>query len=314
MSILFTFPGQGAQRPGLLHALPDDPLVARTLDEAGDALGLDARSLDGAAALESTQAVQLALLIAGVAAARLFEREGGAPDAVAGLSVGAYPAAVVAGVLGFGDALALVRRRGALMAAAFPSGHGMLAILGLREHTLAPLIAQVHRADAPVYLAKLNAPTQLVLAGALDAMARVAALALAAGAIGARPVAIAVPSHCPLLDAAAAELARAFDGVPLAPPRLRYFSAGTARELRDPARIAHDLAHNMAMPVRWHETSVLAAECGMRLAVEMPPGAVLTKLGSAALPGVLCVAADGTRADSVAALMRRERGRGDAAG
>ena len=101
--------------------------------------------------------------------------------------------------------------------------------------------------------------------------------------------------------------------MPLAPPRLRYFSAATARELRDPARIAHDLAHNMATPVRWHETSVLAAEreCGVRLAVEMPPGAVLTKLGAAALPEVLCVATDGTRVDSVAALMRRERARGD---
>ena len=84
--------------------------------------------------------------------------------------------------------------------------------------------------------------------------------------------------------------------------------------MRDPARIARDLAHNMAMPVRWHETSVLAAECGVRLAVEMPPGAVLTKLGAVALPGVLCVAADGTRVDSVAALMRRERGREAAAG
>ena len=70
MSILFTFPGQGAQRAGMLHTLPDDPLVARTLEEADEALGLDARSLDGAAALESTGAVPLALLIAGVAAAR----------------------------------------------------------------------------------------------------------------------------------------------------------------------------------------------------------------------------------------------------
>ena len=314
MSTLFTFPGQGAQRAGLLHALPDDPLVARTLDEAGAALGLDALSLDGEAALASTVAVQLALLVAGVAAARLFEREAGAPDAVAGLSVGAYPAAVVAGVLGFGDALKLVRRRGMLMETAWPAGHGMLAILGLGERALAPLIARVHGADSPVYLANLNAPTQLVLAGALEALDRVADLALAHGATDAKPIAIAVPSHCPLLDGAAAELARDFEGVALAPPRLRWFSASAAREVRDPARIARDLARNMAVPVRWHETTVLAAECGVRLAVEMPPGAVLTKLGTAALPEALCIAADGTRTDSVAALMRRERARDAATG
>ena len=310
MSVLYAFPGQGAQRPGFLHALPDDPLVQHTLDEAGEVLGVDVRTLDGAAALASTVAVQLALLVAGVAAARLFEREAGPPDAVAGLSVGAYPAAVTAGVLGFADALALVRRRGELMQAAYPDGrHGMLAILGLEEAALAPLVARVHRADAPVYLANLNAPTQLVLAGERGAMARVAELALARGATDAKPVDIAVPSHCPLLDDAADELERTFAAVTLAPPRLRWFSAGAARELRDAARIGRDLARNLALPVRWHETSVLAAECGVRLAVEMPPGAVLTKLGTVALPEVLCVAADGMRADSVAALVRRERAR-----
>ena len=252
--------------------------------------------------------MQLGLLVAGVAAARLHEREAGPPDTVAGLSVGAYPAAVVAGVLAFGDALALVRRRAELMEGAFPDGrHGMLAILGIDERALAPLVAQVHRDDAPVHIANFNAPRQLVLAGGHDAMARVAELALARGATDARPIDIAVPSHSPLLDGAADALERAFAGVALSAPRLRWFSAGLARELRDARAIGRDLARNLALPVRWHETSVLAAECGMRLAVEMPPGAVLTKLGTAALPGVLCVAADGMRVDSVAALMRRER-------
>lgn len=308
MSILFTFPGQGAQRPGFLHELPDDPLVRRTIDEAGAALGTDPLALDDAAALASTVAVQLGLLVAGVAAARLFEREAGPPDAVAGLSVGAYPAAVAAGVLGFDDALALVRRRGELMEAACPDGrHGMLALVGIDERSLAPLVAQVHRAEAPVYIANYNAPRQFVLAGEHGAMARVAGLALSRGATDARPLDVAVPSHCPLLDGAAEALGRAVAGVALSPPRLRYFAAGTARELRDARSIGRELAGNLALPVRWHETSVLAAECGVRLAVEMPPGAVLTRLGTAALPEVLCVAADGTRVDSVAAMMRRER-------
>ena len=158
-------PRPGRAAPRLPARAARRPARRRTLDEAGGVLGVDARTLDGAAALASTVAAQLALLVAGVAAARLFEREAGPPDAVAGLSVGAYPAAVTAGVLGFADALALVRRRGELMQAAYPDGrHGMLAILGLDEAALAPLVAQVHRADAPVHLANLNAPTQLVLA------------------------------------------------------------------------------------------------------------------------------------------------------
>ena len=72
MSILFTFPGQGAQKAGMLHALPDHPEVTRTLGETREAIGIDPLALDTAQALASTIAVQLCLLVAGVAMARVF--------------------------------------------------------------------------------------------------------------------------------------------------------------------------------------------------------------------------------------------------
>jgi malonate decarboxylase epsilon subunit len=309
MSILFTFPGQGAQRAGMLHALPQDALVRAAIDEAGDTLGRDALALDTANALLSSVSVQLALLIAGVATARYVMQEAGPPDAVAGLSVGAYPAAVVASVLTYADALRLVERRARLMEAAYPGGYGMTAILGLERAALEPLIAQIHSADSPVYLANINAPTQLVIAGAHPAMARVAVLAQQRGAYAAKPVVISVPSHCPLLDAPAAELAQAVAAVPRAAPRLRYFSASLGRALSAPARIADDLARNMALPVKWHDTTVLAHEQGVRLSVEMPPGSVLTKLSALAFPEALAVAAADTRTDTLSVLMARERQR-----
>lgn len=306
MSTLFTFPGQGAQRPCMLHALPDHAAVVATIDETSETLGRDALALDSAAELASTVAVQLCLLAAGVAMARCLLAEGARPDAVAGLSIGAFPAAVCAGVLDFADAVRLVALRGQLMEQAYPSGYGMTAILGIEAGPLARIIAQVHGPASPVYLANLNAPTQLVIAGAAPAMARVAELALDHGAHAAKPVAISVPSHCALLDGAAGALARAFAGVHFHRPRLRYFSASAARELRDPARIAVDLARNLAVPVRWHETMLLARECGVRLAVEMPPGNVLTRLAAPLLSDGIAVACADTRIDSVAALTARE--------
>ncbi|MDC6625763.1 acyltransferase domain-containing protein, partial [Leclercia adecarboxylata] len=124
------FPGQGAQKPGMLQRLPEAPEVAATLAEAGAVLGEDALLLDSAEALQSTRAVQLCLLIAGVAGARLLMRDGQRPDYVAGLSIGAYAAAVVAESLTFADALRLVALRGELMQQAYPEGYGMTAILG----------------------------------------------------------------------------------------------------------------------------------------------------------------------------------------
>ena len=306
MTTLFTFPGQGAQRAGMLHDLPHDTIVRDALDEACDTLGLDVLDLDSEAALRSTVATQLCLLVAGVAMARHLVAQAGLPDAVAGFSVGAYPAAVTASVLSYRDALMAIDNRARLMEAAYPSGFGMVAILGLEQAVLQALIAQVHTPQTPVYLANINAPTQLVIAGAEPALARVSELSRGRGAHGTKTIAISVPSHCELLAEPAAQLAQAMSAVNVSAPRLRYYSASHARELRDPRRIAHDLAHNMALPVHWHETTLLAGERGARLIVEMPSGNVLTKLAAAAMPDGLAVAAADTRADTVAALMSRE--------
>src|SRR5438094_963485 len=133
MSVLYTFPGQGAQCAGMLHALPDDPEVRRTIEEAGAVLGFAPLTLDNAQALRSTVAVQLSLLIAGVATARVLFALGHEADMVAGLSIGAYPAAVVAGALDSADAVRLLALRGRLMEQGYVPGYGMTAIVGPRE-------------------------------------------------------------------------------------------------------------------------------------------------------------------------------------
>ena len=305
MSVLFTFPGQGAQKPGMLHALPDHPETARTLREATAALGRDVLALDDAAALRSTVAVQLCLLVAGVATARVLTALGAAPGMVAGLSIGAWPAAVVAGVLDVADAVHLVELRARLMEEAYPSGYGMTAIRGLTRQQLEPLLAQVHRPDNPVYLANLNAPRQLVVSGHAAALDAIAALALAHGAHAAERLAVPVPSHCPLLDDQARTLACAMEQVPRHRPRITWISSSAARALFDGARIGADLAANMARPVLWADTLRHAWERGARAALEMPSGSVLTRLaqeGDFAAGTALCV--DGNRLDTLAAAVR----------
>ena len=263
MKILFTFPGQGGQRPGMLAALPDREAI---LTQARAVLGDEVDTLDSADALQHTRAVQLCLLIAGVAWARELQRQGVDPQMVSGLSIGAFPAAVIAGALDFASALRLVALRGDLMEQAYPEGYGLTAIMGLTRPRVEALM-QGHE----VYLANLNAETQFVITGRDEAMAEVAQLALRAGASKAQ-------RHCALLDKPAAELAKAFAGASLRRPRCAYLSGSTARVLWDPQRIADDLAMNMARPVHWQEAMVAADERDARLAIEMPPGGVLTCL------------------------------------
>ncbi|SDD35950.1 malonate decarboxylase epsilon subunit [Massilia sp. PDC64] len=300
MSVLFTFPGQGAQKPGMLHTLPAHAETERTLAEASAALGRDVLVLDAADALRSTVAVQLALLVAGVAMARVLAAHGAAPQMVAGLSIGAWPAAVMAGVLDFTDAVRLVELRARLMEDAYPTGYGMTAIGGLTRQQLEPLIAQVHGPDTPVYLANLNAPRQLVIAGSAPALDAVATLARAHGAHRAERLAVPVPSHCPLLDEQARLLACACDQVARKRSRITWISSSAARALFDGDRIMADLAANMARPVLWADTLRHAWERGARAALEMPSGSVLTRLAQEADFGAgTALCADGNRLDAL---------------
>jgi len=303
MSIFFAFPGQGAQFPGMLSTLPDAAPVRATLEEAADLLKQPISALDSAQALTSTRAVQLCLLIAAVAASRLLAGRGHRPALVAGLSIGAYPAAVIAGALAFADALHLVALRGELMQHAYPQGYGMSAITGLTQAQLEPLLVEPHADAQPLYLANFNAERQLIVAGSNAALAALEPRARLAGASAVQRLNMNVPSHCPLLDQPAQQLAQAFADIPLQSPRLTYLSSTRARPLREPAAIADDLAFNMARPVHWQATVQSAFERGARVHLELPPGHVLTGLARPIF-GIAAIAFDATRIDTLDTLLR----------
>lgn len=310
MSVLFTFPGQGSQRPGMLHQLPQHAACHAVLEEAEAVLDSSPLLLDSATALRSTVAVQLCLLIAGVASARLLQHEGIQPQMVAGLSIGAFAAAVVAEALPLADALRLVRRRGQLMEQAYPQGYGMCAVSGLALPQLESLLAQLRAASHPLYLANINAERQLVVAGNDVGLQQLASLIQTSGAGRSQRLDISVPSHCGLLDEAASALRQDFCRISLATPRLDYLSASAARVLRQPQQIADDLAGNMARLVRWHDCSRLAYERGARLAVEMLPGSTLSKLVGAVFENGTALALSNTRLDSLQAQACRLQAQG----
>src|SRR5580658_7409257 len=222
MSVAFIFPGQGSQTPGMLHHLLDQPVVARTLDEISAALHSDVRNLDSEQCLKSDVSVQIALLAAGVATARALMEQGVQPAAVAGLSVGAFAAAVVAGVLLLQDAVELVRLRAEEMIKLFPTGFGLSAIVGLSESQVTAIVQDVISGQAPVFVGNINAPRQIVIAGADAAMDRVLDEARRQGASKAVRLHVSVPSHCPLLQPVADLLAKRISSLKLSAPQFTY--------------------------------------------------------------------------------------------
>lgn len=274
----------------MLHALPAHPAVTRTFEEAGDVLQRKVMELDSPEALRSTVSVQLALLVAGVAMARALSDEGVQAEAVAGLSVGAFAAAVHSGVVAFRDSLELVRQRAEMMLALYPTGYGLAAIVGLTESQVSLLVDEVSTPQAPVYVGNINAPRQIVIAGSDLGLAKVLEAAKKQGARKTERLPVSVPSHCPLLEPVAAALRSMLGGMTLAAPQLIYMGNVTARPLRAPADVAEDLASNIAHGVRWHDATSVLEELGIRVFLEMPPGQVLTDLAREALPEVKSVA------------------------
>jgi len=274
----------------MLHALPAHPAVTRTFEEAGDVLHRQVMELDSPEELRSTVSVQLALLIVGVAMARALSEEGVQAEAVAGLSVGAFAAAVHSGVLAFRDSLDLVRQRAEMMLTLYPTGYGLAAIVGLTESQVAPLVQEACTPQAPVYVGNINAPRQIVIAGSDLGLAKVLKAAKKLGARKAERLHVSVPSHCPLLEPVAAALRAVLGGMTLALPRLIYIGNVKARPLRAPADVAEDLASNIAHGVRWHDATSVLEELGCRVFLEMPPGQVLSDLAREALPEVKTVA------------------------
>jgi malonate decarboxylase epsilon subunit len=290
MGVAFLFPGQGSQVSAMLHVLPDHPEIARTLDEVSETLGQNVLELDSTSALQSTVSVQLALLASGVAVARALIADGVEPEAVAGMSVGAFAAAVVASVLNLADGVRLVKQRAEMMVGLYPKGYGLAAIIGLNEEQVSILVQETHSVQTPVYVANINAPRQIVIAGSNDGMYKVLEAARKSGALKAVRLDVSEPSHCPLLEPVADALKKSLQAIRLQQPTMVYMGNVNGRALRSAEAIAEDFASNIAHGVRWHDATTVLEELGFRLFLEMPPGHVLTHLAGEAFLDVEAVA------------------------
>jgi malonate decarboxylase epsilon subunit len=305
VSIAFLYPGQGTQFAGMLHGLPEHPKVNETVHEASQVLGRDILTLDTETALSSTVPVQLGLFVSGVAVTRALQVEGIEPDVVAGLSVGAFAAAVAAEALSFKDGLCLVKLRAERMEEAYPEGYGLSVVIGLNERQLSEIVTEINKPESPVFLANFNAPTQIVIAGSDAGMERVLDCAKKEGAHTTKRLAVSVPSHCVLLQSVADELIRHLTNVEMRTPKAIYISNRRARALRDPDAIREDLATNIAHAVRWHEATAAAYERGVRLFVELPPGQTLTDLAAMAFPDARSIALGSMQINPALKLIRR---------
>lgn len=298
MTTAWIFPGQGSQVVGMGRDLyAHIPAAREVFEEAEDVLDINVARLcfEGPEQeLTATENTQPALVTVCTAVLRALHALKPAdhtsmPQAVAGHSLGEYTALIASGALDLATGIRLVRRRGELMAAA--NEGKMAAIIGLTEPKLDQICQNVSdETGEPVVIANYNAPGQLVISGATNAVDLACSEAKAQGAKRALPLKVSAAFHSPLMTEAARGMAEAVQQAHISDVEHGVvISNVTASPIKHAHDIRQELVDQIMSPVRWIESVTGMVSEGISTFIEIGPGSVLTGLIKRIAPGVRLV-------------------------
>ncbi len=277
----FLFPGQGAQYPGMSKDFYEQfPLARETFEEADHFLNRSFSTLifEGPAeALTLTKNSQIAIYICSTAILRVVQSQFPElkPAVCAGLSLGEYTALTAAGKIAFADCLDLVRTRGEAMHAACEETKGtMQVVLGMTEEAVETVLRELNPPH-PVWVANLNCPGQVVIAGSLDAIAFAAETLKQKGAKRVLPLEVSGAFHSGLMDSAQRKLAAKIGTVPFRESAIDIVMNVPGDFIASPEQMREALIDQVVSPVRWEKGIRKIMERKIDIYFEMGPGKTL---------------------------------------
>jgi 8-amino-7-oxononanoate synthase len=287
------FPGQGAQKVGLLReAYEQLPAFARALDRLDDALGPELHAQLGGTLrsflyaqpgpeaekrLAATEVCQPAMAAVGLALHALLVEMGVRAEVTLGHSLGEFAAAAAAGVLSDEDCVRLVAHRGLAMLALQLPDPGAMASAAADQAS----VAQVAAGIDGVVVANLNHPRQTVISGT-TAGVRAASEQLSAQGIQVTQLEVSHAFHSPLMEGVGAAMRRLVAEQPVARGTAQVVSGITGGTYPDDPRelwVRHATAK-----VDFISALRGAAGLGARVFLQVGAGGVLTAFAKATLP------------------------------
>ncbi len=303
--IAFLFPGQGAQYVGMGKDFYDNFAAARAVFEEADELlssNFSRLIFEGPQEeLTLTKNSQLAIYIVSIALLRTLNKECPEiePTVCAGLSLGEYTALTAADKISFKEGLFLVQARGAYMQEACEKSPGSLrVVLGMEPEAVEKALAS----SKDVWIANLNCPGQVVIAGTHTGLDAAEAVLKAQGAKRVLPLDVSGAFHSPLMQSARDKLAPVIQEVPLAATEVAVVMNTPGDYVTLNEEIRSNMIAQVTSPVRW-EKGIRAMDArGIDLFIEIGCGKTLAgmnkKIGVQAptiniekvadLEGVLC--------------------------
>jgi|LSQX01.1.fsa_nt_gb [acyl-carrier-protein] S-malonyltransferase len=273
----YLFPGQGAQTVTMAKEIVSEyPKALSIYEEARTITGTDLLDIE-ADSLDQTRFAQLAIVVHSVASLEKYRASLDRPEkaAVAGFSLGEYPALYAAGVIGFSDLLRLVDERARLMQEAAERNPGaMFAIIGLSDERVEEIISHYDE----VYAVNYNCPGQLVIAGKTSSAEAAAEALLAEGARRAHRLTVNGAFHTKMMKEAADGLEGFARKITFRAPQILIYSNTTAAPIPENTDFPAYLAKHMVSPVRFTEEIRRLRADGYDEHLELGPGRVLTGL------------------------------------
>lgn len=263
--LLLLCPGQGSQHSAMFE-------LARS--HAGAAALLDSLALPASTDCYANRHAQPLIVAATLAMWEALRATAPAPALVAGYSIGELSAYGVAAALDARSCVELATARAGLMdqAAQLAPDQTMLAVSAMTLERLSALL--------PLHDFELAIETgeDSCVAGGPASQRQALEQAIAAHGGRSTPLPVAVASHTRYMQSAVAPFASLLQQAPwmtLQPPVLAGVSASS---VHDRASASDTLARQLATPIRWSACMDAAAEAGISYALELGPGAALSRM------------------------------------
>lgn len=210
------------------------------------------------------------------------------PVITAGYSIGELASWSVAGAIAPDKAIRLAAVRAQLLQACIEPGQPQLMLAISLSHAVTKMADIESLLHAHGFYIAIEVAEDAVISGGLlvhaDALEN--AVTAAGGKVTRLPIEIA--SHTPWMKAAVSAFEKAVQESGMSTPRFPVLAGISGARLHDKNTAATALSRQLAEPIRWQAVMDSVHEAGVTMAIELGPGAALSKMLKTRYPHIQC--------------------------